>query len=421
MNKRAIKLSAIALGAALACSSAFAQETPSVTFSGFGTIGAVHSNNDQVDFVSNARQPRGAGASRSTSFAPDSLVAVQANARFSSSLSGVAQVISQRQDDGTFRPGIEWAFVKYQAAPNLDFTIGRTALPAFAVSDSRLLGYSNLMVRPPVDVYFGVPLTHLDGVGASWRHDTSLGQLTLQGNFGNSNAHFPNGAKVKGENLVSASASLETGPVTWRAGYTTTKLTYHANGLNALVGGYNQYGSGLMAMGAPANFSQEAYDAANFFNIDGRRASFADLGIAYDQGPWIAQAEITRRKVGSLVPTTRSWHASAGYRIGKVTPYLGFSRLETLSSTTNAPVLSAITPTASALNGLGAGALLASGTGQRTSTVGVKWNFRDNMDLKVQYDDVHPTQNFGTFTNTTGAAFAPSRVGLTSVAVDFVF
>jgi hypothetical protein len=421
LKKSIFHISAIALGAALACGSAVAQETPSVTFGGFGTLGAVHSDSDRVDFVSNARQPSGAGASRSTSFAPDSILGLQANARLSSSVSGVLQVVSQRQEDGSFRPGVEWAFLNYQAAPNLDLTLGRSAPPIFAGGESRLRGHSRLLARPQLETHHGLPMTHMDGVGAAWRHQAALGQLTLRGDVGKSTAKLPAGAHLKASELAVASATLENGSLTWRAAYATAKLSARAQGLDALVGGYGQYGANLMANGAPSALARQAYGAADFFSIDKRRANFGALSVAYDQGPWLAQAEFAVRKAASAIPDTRSWSALAGYRMGQFTPYVGFSRLNTTSALDNAPRLAALTPTASALNAIGAGALAGSSEGQRSSTVGVKWNFHENMDLKIQYDDARLRQNgFGTFVAATGER-PPSRVGLTSVAMDFVF
>ena len=49
-----------------------------VTFSGFGTLGVVHSDYDKADFVGNVVQPSGAEGARSWSPTPDSDLGGQA-------------------------------------------------------------------------------------------------------------------------------------------------------------------------------------------------------------------------------------------------------------------------------------------------------------------------------------------------------
>ncbi|AGH79226.1 hypothetical protein XAC29_19125 [Xanthomonas axonopodis Xac29-1] len=49
---------------------AFAQEDSMFTFSGFGTLGIVHSTEDQADFTPDIQTEEGAGASHSTVIPP---------------------------------------------------------------------------------------------------------------------------------------------------------------------------------------------------------------------------------------------------------------------------------------------------------------------------------------------------------------
>jgi len=50
-------------------------DVPLLLFSGFGTLGAVHSNNDRADFTGGFFQPNGAGYTHSWSTDVDSLIA----------------------------------------------------------------------------------------------------------------------------------------------------------------------------------------------------------------------------------------------------------------------------------------------------------------------------------------------------------
>src|ERR1700720_3416150 len=66
-----------------------------VTLSGFGTLGAVHSDYRQADFTGEIVQPHGAGFSRSWSATPDTDLGGQADVRIVDGLTGVVQVISR--------------------------------------------------------------------------------------------------------------------------------------------------------------------------------------------------------------------------------------------------------------------------------------------------------------------------------------
>src|ERR1700684_422544 len=96
------------------------------SFSGFGTVGETHSSEDKADFTASIFQPNGAGHTRIWSPEVDSLIGGQ--------LSAVVQVIAQQNYDGTYRPHVEWANVKYQFTPDLSARIGRVELPTFLFS-----------------------------------------------------------------------------------------------------------------------------------------------------------------------------------------------------------------------------------------------------------------------------------------------
>ena len=79
-----------------------------VTFSGFGTLGLVHSDYSHADFIGNVVQPRGAGYSSSWSPTPDSDLGGQANFTLTDALSAVVQVLSRDDANGNFKPDVEW-------------------------------------------------------------------------------------------------------------------------------------------------------------------------------------------------------------------------------------------------------------------------------------------------------------------------
>ena len=77
-------------------------------------------------------------------------------------LTGTAQIVTRRLSDyNSTRPYFEWANIKYQATRDLSVRAGRVVAPMFMISDSRMVGYAQTMVRPPEEVYFINPITFM--------------------------------------------------------------------------------------------------------------------------------------------------------------------------------------------------------------------------------------------------------------------
>lgn len=166
-------------------------ETPKFSFSGFGTLGVVHTSEDQADFTSSLSKPNGAGYSHAWSVDVDSLIGGQVTANLSPKLSAVLQVIAEQNYDNTYQPHVEWANIKYQFTPKFSARAGRTVLPTFLLSDTRKVGYTYPWVRPPLEVYRLMPVTNIDGVDARYSLYTGEISNNLQANYGNVKIKLP--------------------------------------------------------------------------------------------------------------------------------------------------------------------------------------------------------------------------------------
>lgn len=214
---------------------------PEVKLRGYGTFGVVRNTNSTLDFMDNLSQPRGAGYSHKWDFGVDSKLAVQADGKFNDKLSASWQLMSQRQTDDTYRPETEMAFLKMQATGDLAVRLGRIPAPLFMVSEYRKVGYVNPWVRQPNEVYFQVPFNSVDGGDVSYQF--SSGDFT--GNFQFAagtmrSANVQNEGDIntlKGDNALSLNFIGEYGPLTFRVGYSQTKITYTGESLNRLYGG----------------------------------------------------------------------------------------------------------------------------------------------------------------------------------------
>jgi hypothetical protein len=345
------------------------------TVSGFGTLGLTHSSIDKADYVNGPFQPTGTGNTGGWTPKTDSLAAMQVDARINEHWSAVVQVISSYGTKRNYEPRIEWANVKYAFNPDLSVRFGRIALPAFMVSDTRLVGYANTWVRAPLETYSLYALTNNDGFDASW--STSFGGFknTLQAWYGKTSVDSvnPDGsvtANIWSHNMRGFSDTVERGALTIRFGahFSNLKFFLPANKLNY-------------------NLQTETYN----------------LGAVYDPGNWFVQGEFTYMTRQSILPVPglssaeKAVNVLAGYRYNKFTPYAMFSRVGSPSPA------------------------VKTSRQQRTSAFGLRWDVYKNIDVKFQFDHVQMGEKGTAFFTQVKPGLAGSSGNVASVVVDFIY
>jgi len=407
------KLTPVALIAmALYASGTCAEETgtPMFSFSGFGTLGLVHSSEDKADFTSSYFKPNGAGYSHGWSADVDSLIGGQVTANLTPQLSAILQVISEQNYDTTYRPHVEWANIKYQFTPDISIRAGRVVLPAYLVSDYRKVGYTNPWVRPPIEVYRLIPISNSDGIDASYR--VRVGELinTMWGSYGKSESRHPAGGAVKAKSLWGLSNTVEYGPLTARIAYLNANVTVES--VNALFDAFRLFGPEGIAMA-------DKYDFAN------KLFSFLALGASYDPGSWFIMGEWGSVESRSVGGKAAAWYVSGGYRLGNVTPYVTYAQINPDNLSDPGLNVSTLPPSlagpATSLN-TALNSLLSSKPSQRTVSVGGRWDFTKNTAFKLQYDHTRiEAGSTGILINTQPGFQLGGKINMFSATVDFVF
>ena len=143
---------AIASAAAFTANSVFAA-TPVgdyLNVSGFGTLGAVQTSTNEAEFK---QVNQSAGADKGGSAIVDSDFGMQLTATATPWLSATVQLLSIARGMPHLTNEFEWAYVKVKPMDGLTLRGGRMALPMFAISDSRNVGYANNWLRAPGEVY----------------------------------------------------------------------------------------------------------------------------------------------------------------------------------------------------------------------------------------------------------------------------
>ncbi|HYE39306.1 MAG TPA: hypothetical protein VEB23_05200, partial [Ramlibacter sp.] len=381
---RAVRQAGIAV-AVIAASSAHAADKPAWTVSGFGTVGAVHSDYRQADFAASILKANGAGATRATSMDVDSRLGVQLDVE-QGKWSAVLQLVSEQGADNNYSPIVEWGNVKYQATPDLALRIGRIALPMFLAADYRKIGYAYPWVRPPVEMYGTIPITNSDGIDVNYRWSHGDIKHATQVFYGTTEARYDEQVNAQARALVGFAHTIQHGALTARLSALSADLSLSL--ARPLFDAYRQFGPAGAAIA-------EQYD------VDAKGARAVSIGVSYDPGRWFATGEIGRLDTNSYAGDKTSFYLSAGYRAGSVTAFSTFARAKPNMPTRVAGLaLDGLPPQQAAVGAAlnhKLNDLLRYTPSQTTVGAGLRWDARDNVSLTLQHERLTTRDNsYGT-------------------------
>ncbi len=425
------KALAAAVALALCGTGAQARDFSDVfTLRGYGTLGVVHSDEDQADFVSALfAQPEGAGYSDEWSTAVDSKNALQIDMTFSDRLSGVVQLISEGISNNSwdgdtnkrFFPSLEWANLSYRVSDDVTVRVGRIVQPFSMTSEYRKVGFANHWVRPPVEVYGAQPFTSSDGGDVTYRSKLAGGANTARAHYGVQalrNEVFKAHVELWGVN-----DSFEVGALTLRAAFMKTKFSAAGEAFAPLfdpfIAAAGSIPGGEAAAGEAARLLR-IYDPSGDQSFDSYGA-----GLSSDPGQWFVMGEAISLKSSGLVLDTVSGYVSGGYRFAKLTPYLTYARTHTELRAEPGVPLAGLPPQlaglGAAINGVVAG-LAGSDTSQQTFSLGMRWDVASAIALKAQYDYINlDSGSPGMLTNLQPAFTPGGDLNVFSLTLDFVF
>ncbi|XQU07511.1 hypothetical protein P4544_12740 [Halomonas sp. LY9] len=261
---------------------------PSLTLNGFGTLGVVHSDVSDADFVSDPLASSGAGYSGDWSAEVDSRLGLQATLAATSAFSATVQVVSEKRFDGSYSPAIEWAYLQYDATPNLSLRVGRMVQGNFLNSEYRKVSFATPWVRPPAEIYRVVPVANFDGVDLRYRY--YIGELIndLRLSYGGGSVEYETGDI---ESSDSWGVSQQT-----RWGNTTLFASYGE--VNVSAQELTQFFDIYRLFGPPGEALADRYE------VDGKPLRFLSVGVNYDPGQWFVEGS------GLGYPRQRCWAAA---------------------------------------------------------------------------------------------------------------
>lgn len=407
---------------------------PTLRLSGFGTVGAVVTSTDEAMYQTGIQSD---GATTQPSATPDTRLGLQVDAKMNDTFSATLQFLMRQDARASYNPGAEWAFVKAKLGKDWAVRVGRMGAPFFATSDFRTVGYTNLAVRNPTEVYGLNAIRSFDGADVLYRG--SFGPANVNAQLYVGEGKVLNSTSAGGDlfflikDAVGISATAEIGSFTLRAGTLQTKLAIEGPGAaapRALFGGLTTLGSS----GLPGASVLKDYSSAA--SVDGKLANFSGIGLVFDNGEWIVNSEFVTRKTDSEYGSDNdAYYVTGGRRIGKFTPYISYAKRTTTSRTTYAvpnttgwlrnPANPAQDPVVLANVLVSNLDRAVEDVSVSTLALGSRWDLGKSYALKAEIAQVMVPAKSGAgglFRNLKPGAFqADTRVSVFSVLVDFVF
>lgn len=403
-NKTLAKPLALSFAVALAIPiAAHADDGFSWHFSGFGTVGYVATNSDDVLLV-NPGQLK--GAQKGGTGLVDSRVGGQIDWAFTPKLSATTQAIAKQDARGRFRPVVSLAFLRYKFNDELTMRAGRIGTLSYLVSDYRYVGYASPWARPPLEVYNLAAVDSFEGADLLWSHPVGEGYLSFHGLAGHISQPVPDttekSGRLKLNQLTGLYVTYEIGSLRLRAGASTCLVSYTTSNLATLLGALKLYG----------------FDSTyHTIVLDSTRTTFSSVGGNYDDGKLLVTGEFAHLHSASVLLNNRNgWYGTVGYHFGKWTPYVTWAGY----SKGGDPAANGVPPIGPLLPlSVGAGGLLASDS-QHTTSLGIRWDVMDNVSIKLQADHMRPSIRGGTFSN-IAPGYDGHAVNVYSAVVDFTF
>ncbi len=357
-----------------------------VEFSGFTNLNVTYSSGDTLSFRSSLLNQGRQGVS----FAPDSILGLQANIHFNHQFDFVGQIIVQDRTDSNVSNYLEQAFLRYQINRNWSAKIGRLSTNSYLFTDYRYVGHLLNWVRPPVEMYSTAgSLGNMDGAQISYTKEVSFGAVKLAYAYGNSVLHNDQGngdISFKYDGL--SAFNVEFQATDWRlhGAYLSAKLDNFVNpDLNTIE---------QIEQVVPPVFLPYAQEL--IFNLvpDGRTVSYASVGGQYNFEQLELIAELSDYDSDWLLAGgSRSGYVTAAYRINNIIPYttlafyngktepevidydaaqnqlpaLAFSQLLALTRESNEAVRNAAVD-------------------QDSISLGLRWEYHPQWSLKFQFD-----------------------------------
>jgi hypothetical protein len=411
-----ISLLALAIAAALPS----AASAVDFSYNGFSTAAYSQTDTDQAQ-VGYSGQPEGIDSNGTLGF--DSKLGMQVTAKFDERFSATVQGVGYTDLTSKWEPHLDWAYLRAQVTPNLSARAGLLRTPLFMFSDSIFIGYSNVWLRAPLEIYNESPVFQLRGVDMNWRGTVGPFTVGLQPYFGESYVDTENRDEVTGattrttlhaKGWTGLVVTAERGSLSMRASYSRMKIDTDILALQPLIDALDSI---------PAAFCPSCASVGDSMHFKGTKYRNLALGAQYDDGTNVAIAEYAKRtdNGNTVSADMHGAYLTYGRRFGNFMPYVtgAIHRVDSPLMTDAIPAVGPLAELAAGVN-----LAIANTTDQDSYSVGLRYELPSfsvvkGALLKLQYDHIDTDGGPGNLNFVTPAF--DGTVDMFGMSLDFIF
>lgn len=362
-----------------------------LSINGFATVAAGITDNDNTF--------RSSDYTNDLSFKPESKFAIQVTADMSDGLSATAQVMARGSNN--FNAEFEWAYISYALGDDSTVRAGRLRIPFYKYSDYLDVGYAQPFSRPPKAMY-NLAFSTIDGLSLLHNFALSSYDFSINATLGSVSDTFFTTTEPTDGNLESVVGINLQMTKDWFSSY----VAYYHTKVDIPRKAIEDAADGLQNAGA-------SVAAASKLRIDGDVGTFLGFGFGIDYEDIIFNAEYSTVSIeNTLTLENHQWYAMAGYRLGKVTPYLMYETTENDRNTSTASAFPA------PMQPIVQGAFDSQQFEFAGISAGVRYDFHSSAALKFEYnhyyDIVDISSGYGIPSDT-------EKLDIFTVSVDVVF
>lgn len=382
--------------------STFSMAFDNLSLHGFGTLGLTYQDDENIIYRNNWRSD--SGSSGDISLQNDSKFGLQLDWQIEPSLSFTIQ---GSVDNGG--ANLEWANIKYNITDEFDVKIGQMRFPTAMYSDILKVSYSYDWIRLPEDVYGILPLTsYLGGefnyqsvykdfeyrfkLYAGESKDTMKGSVDV-GDYDIELKH------IFGLNLSFLFDNLEI-----YTGYTQADISI----TNDLINSY------FDTLYKRDDLSLSQKNILHEYDPRGKDTKYISVGFKYTYDNAYLVGEYIDIDMKNIISDNYAWYVGMGYHFGEITPLITYSRV---TGRSNYQTKIGDTQIDRDLAQMAQITL----TSQTHITLGLRYDIRENIALKAQYDHIKESSKGRGLSIHKEIPYEATSIDLFGLSMDFIF
>ena len=220
----------------------FVLAAPDVRVSGFGTIGVVTTDSDELGYRADFSKT-GSVFKNDFDFAESTNLGIQFDIIATNEIDIVVQAIYRDQQELNLKSALNLAFIRYSPNANWSFRFGRTAYDLFLLTEYRDIGYAYTWAHVPSEIYGILPHRYLDGVDLTY--SKPLGDLTFSAKLFYGKNEFavtafssPDAPPFRFDNIVGLALDFQS--INWDIAVNHTQLKFDSKAIKPLIAGLTQ-------------------------------------------------------------------------------------------------------------------------------------------------------------------------------------